>query len=236
MHFFSNTDIKKLEKHLWVRKTLSSHEKQLWKKTMQYSSLFSKIPGILCVCVWNSLAMNASHTNSDIDLFIITKKKRIWTARILLTIILTLLWQRKTVTKHAWRFCLSFFITENALNLEEIAIKDDIYLAYWTQTLVPIVDKGGVFEKFQKINLTSLSTLSWQERWNHNKQIWNIPSPNRESILWNLFEKFLKTIFLPRTKKSFQKLWKPFWVIISDDMLKFHDKDKRKEIRDFIFS
>jgi hypothetical protein len=54
--------------------------------------------------------------------------------------------------------------------------------------------------------------------------------------LWDVCEKLFRKIFLPRTKKSFQKLWKPFWVIISDDILKFHDKDKRKEIRDTIFS
>jgi hypothetical protein len=28
--------------------------------------------------------------------------------------------------------------------------------------------------------------------------------------------------------QSYEKLWKPFWVIIQDGMLKFHDNDKRK--------
>jgi hypothetical protein len=44
----------------------------------------------------------------------------------------------------------------------------------------------------------------------------------------------LKSIFIPKTKKSFKEIWKPFWVIINDNMLKFHNNDKRKKIRDTI--
>jgi hypothetical protein len=92
--------------------------------------------------------MNAAHKDSDIDLFIITKNNRIWTTRICFTLILTLLGQRKTTKKHAGKFCLSFFITENYLNLENIAIKNDIYLKYWIESLVPIINKNNAFEKF----------------------------------------------------------------------------------------
>lgn len=233
---------KLLAEHLKIKDSPWIHEQKLWKKVERYKKIFSYVPGILCICVWNSLAMNACHKNSDIDVFIITKNNRIWTSRIVMTLVLTVLWQRKTAKKHAWRFCLSFFITQNTLNLENIAIKNDIYLAYWIETLIPIVNKHNTFEEFQAVNTTPLSILSYQERWNHNPYIKITPSPGRRGVgrgivwkLWNMLEKFLKTIFLPRTKKSFQKLWKPFWVIISDDMLKFHDKDKRKEIRDIIF-
>ena len=96
--------------------------------------------------------MNAANENSDIDLFIITKNNRIWTSRIFLTLILSLLGQRKTAKKHAGKFCLSFFITENHLRLEDIAIKDDIYLRYWIETLVPIVNKNNIFERFIEEN------------------------------------------------------------------------------------
>jgi hypothetical protein len=51
-----------------------------------------------------------------------------------------------------------------------------------------------------------------------------------------LIEKLLKSFFLPKTKKSFKKLWNPFWVIINDNMLKFHNDDKRKKISTKIFN
>jgi hypothetical protein len=49
-------------------------------------------------------------------------------------------------------------------------------------------------------------------------------------VILNQLEKLLKKIFLKKTQKTYEKLNKPFWVIINDDMLKFHDKDIRKEI------
>jgi predicted nucleotidyltransferase len=223
-----------LEDYLKIKNSPWIHEKKLWKKVDTYKKTFSYIPGVLCICVWNSLAMNAAHKESDIDLFIITKKNRIWTTRILITLILTLTGQRKTAKKHAEMFCLSFFITENHLDLKDIAIKNDIYLRYWIQTLVPIINKNHTFELFLDKNSTFFSL---------NKETLYKSAVQKNTIkhkfskkMWDICEKILQNIFLPRTKKSFQKLWKPFWVIISDDILKFHNKDKRKEMRDIIFS
>jgi len=98
--------------------------------------------------------MNAAHKDSDIDLFIITKKNRLWTTRIFATLLLTLLWKRKTAKKHSGQFCLSFFISEEELSLEEIALRNDIYLSYWLQTLIPIINRDTIFEKFIEENQT----------------------------------------------------------------------------------
>jgi hypothetical protein len=40
-----------------------------------------------------------------------------------------------------------------------------------------------------------------------------------------------KKIFLPKTLKHYKKIWKPFWVIINDNMLKFHNGDVREKIK-----
>jgi len=243
MKVFSKGDILHLERYLWVKKKPWSCEQKLWEKVGKYSPYFSKIPWVLCICIGNSLAMNAAHKESDIDLFIITKKKRIWTTRILITLLLNVLWERKTAKKHAWKFCLSFFITEEALDFSSIAIKNDIYLYYWLTTLKPIINRKHTFEKFMGINLSETPPiqLSPNRRKSELQDVVSFPPGEKEFKIedWffgNIFESCLKFFFLPRSKKSFQKLWKPFWVIISDNMLKFHDKDKRKEIREIIFS
>jgi len=106
--------------------------------------------------------MNAAHENSDIDLFIITQKNRLWTARIFTTFLLTVLWKRKTAKKHAGQFCLSFFISEVELSLEKIALENDIYLSYWLHTVIPIVNREAVFEKFIEEN------QAWCEFQNNN--------------------------------------------------------------------
>lgn len=228
--------VQKLEKHLWVKLEQWVHEKKLWAITEKYTPFLSKIPGIQSICVCNSLAMNSCNENSDIDLFIITKKNRLWTARIFTTLLLTILRKRKTSKKHAGQFCLSFFISETDLSLEEISIENDIYLFYWLKTIVPIINKSNTFEDFIHSN------QAWCDF--KNKKTTNKIGKNSEQALWithklltkcwDFCEKLFKLVFLPRTKKSFQKLWKPFWVVISDTMLKFHDQDKRKNIRDII--
>ena len=96
--------------------------------------------------------MHACHKDSDIDLFVITQKNRLWTVRIIITFIFALFRERKTSTKHAGKFCLSFFITEETLDFSSIAIEQDIYLAYWIETLVPIYDKNQCLKNFRAAN------------------------------------------------------------------------------------
>lgn len=234
MHFYSEKNKKHLEEYLGVKPEPAEYEILLWEKVSQYNYYFSKIPWILWIAVCNSLAMNSAHKDSDIDLFIITKNNRLWTVRILMTIFLTLTWERKTSKNHAGKFCLSFFITEDALNFENIAIRDDIYLAYWIDNLKPIINRKNIFSVFYNENAELLGK---------NKEIDQkiVEHPLLKTSLlltfcWDFCEKLIKWVFFSRTKKSFQKLWKPFGVIISDDMLKFHNKDRRKEIRDSIIS
>ncbi|MDD3646454.1 MAG: hypothetical protein PHH06_03525 [Candidatus Gracilibacteria bacterium] len=50
------------------------------------------------------------------------------------------------------------------------------------------------------------------------------------SIL-GFFDKLLKIIFLPKTLKHYDRLGRPYGVILNDDLLKFHDNDIRKQIK-----
>lgn len=220
----------KLKKYLKVKKYPWEYEKKLWKKVEKYLPYFSYTPWVQCICICNSLAMNACHENSDIDLFVITRKNRLWTTRIYLTLVTSILWLRKTSKKHAGQFCLSFFVTEDIKDFWDISIKNDIYLSYWTQTLTPVINKNNTFEKFLRENNLLESrkkTIVWKKNWNKKQK-------SCFMTLWDIWEKLLEKIFFPKTLRSYERLWKPFWVIISDKMLKFHDKDKRKEVRDII--
>lgn len=51
--------------------------------------------------------------------------------------------------------------------------------------------------------------------------------PNILTILNNI----IKSIFIKRTYSHYKSLWKPYWIIINDNMLKFHDNDIRKQIQ-----
>ena len=229
MYTLSSIEREKLKKYLKWKSNPWEFENKLWGKVGNFIPYLEVVPHISCVCVCNSLAMNACHKNSDIDLFVITKKDRLWTARIWLTLLTSLLRVRKNSHNHAWKFCLSFFVSEEEENLSDIAIKNDIYLTYWLETLTPIVNKNNAFEKFLERNkledYNKNYTASNQKFYSQN---------NLTSRLWNVCEYILKKIFIKKSLKKYEKLWKPSWVIINDTMLKFHDKDKRKEIRDNI--
>ena len=233
MHILSKIEREKLKKYLWCKDRAWEHEDNLWKKIQTYTPYLKIISWVQCVCICNSLAMNSCHKNSDIDLFVITRKNRLWTARIWLTLLTSLLWIRKTSRKHAWKFCLSFYVTEDEKNFSDIAIDNDIYLSYWLETLIPIINKNNTFEKFVEKNgleekykksVAKYVCIS-KSRWWEKCETWK---------LWDINEYILKKIFLRKTLKNYKKLWKPFGVIISDTMLKFHDQDKRKKIRDAI--
>lgn len=228
---------KKFQEYFKVKTSPSEIENKLWKKVYRYTPILHLIPWVLFVWVGNSLSMNACHEDSDIDLFIITRKNRLWTVRILTTLYFTILGQRKTAKKHAGKFCLSFFITEDALDFWEFAIKNDVYLYFWILYLKPIIDKENTYEQFLQVQKSWADFSEYEEISEKNKEyiLHTSSKISTHCKIWDVLETFFKALFLPKTKKSFQKLGRPFWVIISDDILKFHDNDRRKEVRDILF-
>jgi hypothetical protein len=235
MQYFSCDDKKKLEDLLDVKKKPWETEFLLWKKVEKYRKALGFIPGISCICICNSLAMNACHKDSDIDLFIISHKNRIWTTRVLITLFFMCLRERKTQNKHAGKFCLSFFISEDAPSFETFAIERDIYLAYWIETLIPVVNKEWNFEDFLQKNTWYSIENQIKPEHQHKNQGTKRYNNTFFEFSWNIIEKWLKRLLFPKTQKSFQNLWKPFGVIISDTILKFHDKDQRKIISQKVF-
>lgn len=53
-------------------------------------------------------------------------------------------------------------------------------------------------------------------------------------MLLNLLDLMLKRVFLPKTLAHRKRLGDPYGIIVNDDMLKFHDNDRRIEIREKI--
>lgn len=234
---YSKKEFENFKKLMKMRDLHWEIEKKLILKTVKYLRFVKWIPWLRMIAIWNSVAMNSANSNSDIDLFIITTPNRLWFVRIFMTLIFQILWVRKTKKNHKERFCLSFFINSNVLNLEKISIENDIYLYFRILHLKPILNYNNTYEKFIKENekwcifddykdilANNLSLIAYEEK-----------KKKENNFLLNILEKFFKSIFYPKTLKSHERKWKPFWEIIGDDILKFHEKDKRKEIRNKLF-
>lgn len=238
MLLFKEEEHKKFIEYFNIKKEPWDYEKALLKKVKLYIPFLVLFPWILFVGIGNSLSMNTCHKDSDIDLFIITKQKRLWFVRFFVTLYFFLLWQRKTEKKHAWKFCLSFFITEESMNFEKISLEKDIYLFFRILHMKPLIDINDSYEKFILENKKWCNFDTFAEIIENNKNYILIKKDkkNKNWIFWNLIEKIIKKIWFPKTLRSSQRLWSPFWLIIDENMLKFHNDDKRKIIKDSIIN
>ncbi|EKD65861.1 MAG: hypothetical protein ACD_49C00079G0025 [uncultured bacterium (gcode 4)] len=193
-------------------------------------------------------AQNDEYGGGDIDLFIVTAKNRLWLVRVMVTLVFQLLGVRRHWNNIAERFCLSFFIDETAMNFSSFAIKNDVYLYFWIYYLKPIINKDLTYENFIKankplgidpINLHKDNRIYEIQTW---KQTLSFPLPLSFPRRWESikiissildFKNYLlKKIFLPRTLAHKKRLWNPEGLIVEENILKFHDNDRRVEVRD----
>lgn len=234
----SEIQTKKFHDYFNIQENPGEIENNFYKKLEKYLKYISWIPGIRLIGVWNSLSMNCAKSSSDIDLYIVTSPKRMWLVRILVTFIFQILWVRKTPQHHAGRFCLSFFSTTDALDFWKFRISNDIYLYFWILYFKPIININNTYSHFLEANKSwanfSKHPAQIQENKKYIKYSKNISERNILSKIWDILDNFLKKIFLPKTLRHYEKIWKPYGIIISDDMLKFHNWDVRRDISEII--
>jgi hypothetical protein len=202
------------------------------------------IPFIRAVFVCNTIGAGTASQKSDIDFFIITAPKRIWLVRFFANLILKF-WGLRVSAKHTKdKVCLSFFVDENSLNLDNLrVVNDDVYLIYWIHQLIPVFDPDNICERFLKANnwttkflpnalrlsspyieavLDSKKSRVWKKIW---QKMW-------DGAYGDLLESQAKGIQMSILKKSLKKI--PSTddknVILSDQILKFHENDARAEI------
>lgn len=213
--------------------------------------LVSWAPFVRLAAVCNTLSFNAAEKESDIDFFIITRRGRIWLVRLLVSIILSIFNLRRHGYSVTNKICLSFFISEDNLNLEKIALSPDnygnpdIYLIYWIANLVPLINRGGTLEKFWQANSWAFEYLANFDFREKVKNFHEIPvfktveATRRLLEIWfsnaggNGLEKFFKKIQLFKIFRNKQSRYfeNGTAVVVNDAMLKFHEEDRREYFR-----
>lgn len=209
-----------------------------WRKALRVVRVLRWFPCIRMIAVANTLAYDNADEGSDIDLFIVTKAGRVWTARFFVVLFLQLFGLRPNVNTRRDKICACFFIDESHLDISNLALpgEPDVYLHYWITTLWPLYNPHGVYEQFFEAN-------KWIRK--------NVP--NICAIIPNMFRRVDATPKLQRIaewkvrlfSESFYRrmqerrfpnaiqtrLGKDTTVVANDHVLKFHTHDRREEYR-----
>ena len=217
---------------MWIKNAPNFHEKELFLRAQKYIDCIKNIRGIKMIAICNSLSMFATNKDSDIDVLIVTEAKMLWYVRFFVTLTFWRKWVWRKWADIAGNFCLSFFVTEKALDFQKIAIKDDVYLYYWVYFLKPILDYDATYERFLSENLwVEIPESQKQENLTYRKFIWK----SRKMHFWHYWLNAVIQFFGERkTRWNWKKMGRPSGVIISSDMLKFHDKDQRENVKNAV--
>ena len=214
---------------------------ELWRQVAKWRWLFSYIPFIVQVYVSNTLAYNNVHAGSDIDLFIIGRTGRLWTARLFLLVWLTLLRLRVCSVNRFAKFSPEFFVSDPAMDLRPLAIERDYYLSYWLADLVSIWPDGE-HHKFRQMNnwVRIDLPIAWRSpqlmpyRYLH-------PTLGRrliEKILSGKWGDKLETEAYYRQKKLIDKNLRRLGVhpsvVCNRDIIKLHFNDRRETVRNAV--
>lgn len=199
------------------------------RRASHYFRLFSSARSIAAV---NSIAWMNTNAQSDIDLFVVTKPKSIWSTRFWMVAPFILLRSRPGSSDQD-PLCFSFFATSNALAMDHLRLKEgDHYFAFWLKSIVPMFDRDGHFEKLQAEN-------TWADRMLPNASRRTVHPLHKISLTFPTFptfptfQTFYRTLSQKRFPLAIRNLAnKDSRVVVSDDMLKFHETDRRAEFED----
>jgi hypothetical protein len=151
------------------------------------SNLLIRFPYVRGIAISGSLSKNFADDESDIDLFIITAKNKLWIARTLMHCFkkLTYLVNRQDY------FCMNYYVDEQELQIHE----KNIYTAIEIATLIP-VHGDTVFEQFYIAN-------SWSRNYLPNKCL---RLTTAKSLKRSFLKNFIEALFNNRFGDSIDNL------------------------------
>ncbi len=168
-----------------VRQRLVRHAiaQQKWKIVMRCAPLLAWLPFVRALAVSGSLAADNTKPSSDLDMLIIVREGKIWTARLFLLLMAQLLGRRRTydVRTAPDMLCLNQYFTEHSL----LVAKEtrNICMAIQYACLVPIYN-NALFDVFIQRN------AFWVTSFLHMRK--RLQVPHRYTIQLHVIASFWK--------------------------------------------
>ncbi len=193
------------------------------KRIKRYLKWIQHIPFIAGLALGGSEAITNSREGSDIDIFVLTKPKRIWLARLFLSLYFQIFGVRRHGQKTANRFCLNHYIEQGKLLNRE----QHVYSAVEYISLIPYYGGDEIYE-FQKTN------MSWISEYLAQPQIVKYTTPKAsffkkviEESFNNKFGDFLENI---AGKLQTKKIHLQDSIVLEKDELAFHPGNKGRQV------
>ncbi|OHA46411.1 MAG: hypothetical protein A3A80_03575 [Candidatus Terrybacteria bacterium RIFCSPLOWO2_01_FULL_44_24] len=209
-----------------------------WKKARRAFSMLALVPYLRMVFASGSFALGNTERASDIDILVVLKRERIWTGRLIITILLHILGMRRHGTKISNRICLNHFITDASLQIPFRSL----YNAHIYANLVPIMTvHGAEAEGFFKANKWINDFVGVNDRLppssrrtiKPNKILLKIASVSEVLLntpIGGWLEGLLKNIQQRRISSNPVTHNNIGHVLANDDMLAFHPDSPEHEI------
>jgi hypothetical protein len=203
-------------------------------RAKRFTRTLVRIPFIRAVFTCNSLGIANARAESDIDFFVIVRKGHVWAVRLLAAGWAKLRKLRPVPGNRADKFCLSFFLADDAFELSSLRLPADPYLTMWVATLVPIFDPENLNAALWQANPWVQQVLPnaaprdlAQQR--HVRRPWFasfLALLLRPLVLERLAERLQRRTLAPNLRELANRDTR---VVLNDRMLKFHDNDRRQE-------
>jgi len=145
--------LKGREGYVEERKKRYNYSDRKFKIALKMSTIFRFIPWIRLICVANLIGRDNLRNESDIDLFIVSDRNKLWLTRFFSVLIAKALNVRPQKNNTKDKICLSFFISEEQMDMSLVRKgKEDIYFNYWFLNLAPIYSRENTYADFIKSN------------------------------------------------------------------------------------
>lgn len=189
--------------------------------------ILSHIPTILFIGLSGGAAMGDVDAEDDIDVFIITKRGKLFSTRFLILILLELLGLRRSRTDYhpANKICVNLLIDETNLSWPEK--KHDLYVAREIVQMKPMFDRNGTYKKFMVSN-------QWVKDFFPNVHLYPVVMVKTSHYFINrlvtwlftcwpieYFMRYFQTVSIKRNQTR---------EVISHQFLAFHPRDYREKI------
>ncbi|OGN06658.1 MAG: hypothetical protein A2750_02295 [Candidatus Yanofskybacteria bacterium RIFCSPHIGHO2_01_FULL_45_42] len=208
-----------------------------WKIFLRMAKYLQVAPYLRAVLVSGSLAANNSEPKSDFDVFIVIKSGRLYTGRLFLWLISSVLGVRRgrfdVIAPD--KLCFNHYITDDNLELTHRSL----YIAQSLANMKPVIIAGGILEKFVASNRWANSycynfrpaTIYRNVRTN---KVLLALAGTEEAVLNNflgdLLEKILRAFQQKRIKNNPATYESGGRIIFNDKELEFHPRSFERTV------